>query len=577
VARVETGRTDIRIDVNETSPVVRELAIAMSALLLLAGPGLAGAAERPNILLLLAEDMSARVGAFGDSVAVTPNLDALAEQGVRYDNVFTTAGVCAPSRAALITGVHQNAFGAGHQRSHGFAEAEYKAVPPPDVKAFPEILRAAGYFTYVSTKLDYQFSGTNVGEGPFTVWDEEAFSASSVSWRMRPADTPFFGMYAYMETHESGLFPRWGWPRSIVHLVMGAFQIFLHWGSQEVVAPRDVGLPPYYPDTPDVRRDIAQHYNNIYTMDLRVGELLAELERDGLAEDTIVIWSTDHGDGLPRAKREVFDSGIRVPMIIRWPDKFRPVDAEPGHLDHRLISFVDLAPQILTLAGVPVPAVMEGRLFIDAPPREYVFAAKDRMDKWPDRQRAVRDANYKYIRNYSVGTVAAKSLAFRENLSSMLSLWTEWEAGRMDANQRRWFESRPEEELYDLNADPYELQNLAENPDHAGALIRLRRALADWQAHVADLASESEPAMAERMWPGGIEPVTSSPSIKRMDGKIQIECASEGASIGYRLHPDEPWQLYTHPIEASENLSNIEAKAVRYGWAESPSVRASWP
>jgi arylsulfatase A-like enzyme len=185
---------------------------------------MARAAERPNILLLLAEDMSSRVGAFGDVIAVTPNLGALAEQGVRYDNVFTIAGVCAPSRAALITGVHQNAMGAGHMRSHGFAEARYRAVPPPDVKAFPELLRAASYFTYVSSKLDYQFSGTNVGQGPFTIWDEEAFRAASVSWRMRPEGRPFFGMYAYMETHQSGIFPRSGWPRSFVHLVTGIFQ-----------------------------------------------------------------------------------------------------------------------------------------------------------------------------------------------------------------------------------------------------------------------------------------------------------------------------------------------------------------
>jgi len=552
-------------------------ATILSTLSLVICASIAKAIDRPNILLLLAEDMSPRVGAFGDPVAVTPHLDALAAEGVRYDNVFTTAGVCAPSRAALITGIHQNSLGAGHMRSHGFDQAEYKAVPPPSVKAFPELLRATGYYTYVSSKLDYQFSGTRVGQGPFTIWDEEAFSPSSVSWRNRPAGSPFFGMYAYMETHESGLFPRWSWPQSIVHLVMGAFQTFLHWDGEDVVEPGDVTVPPYYPDTADVRKDIAQHYNNIYTMDLRVGELLADLERDGLADETIVIWSTDHGDGLPRAKREIFDSGIRVPMIIRWPDKYRPAHAEPGQLDHRLISFVDLAPQILALAGVPIPDMMDGHPFVDGPPREYIFAARDRMDEWPDRQRAVRNAHYKYVRNYAPGTIAAKRLAFRENLAIMQSLWAEWEAGRMDANQKRWFESRPEEELYEVSADPHELVNLAKDPSHIEALLELRSALAEWQARVVDLATEPETAMAERMWPNGIEPATQPPSITRVDGEIRIECSNQGASIGYRLDGDLRWRLYTHPIKFLKDTASIEAKAVRYGWAESAPVQASWP
>jgi arylsulfatase A-like enzyme len=561
---------------NVSGALARNIVTPISLWLLLAMSSMASAADRPNILLLLAEDMSARVGAFGDAVAVTPNLDALAAEGVRYDNVFTTSGVCAPSRAALITGVHQNALGAGHMRSHGFAEAQYRAVPPADVKAFPEHLRASGYFTYVASKLDYQFSGTNVGDGPFTIWDEEAFWPASISWRMRPPGKPFFGMYAFMETHESALFPRRGWPRSVLHLVMGIFQTWLHWDGEEVVRPGEVDVPPYYPDTPEVRSDIARHYNNIYTMDLRVGELLAELERDGLADDTIVIWSTDHGDGLPRAKREIFDSGIRVPMIIRWPDRFRPIDAEPGRLDHRLISFVDLAPQILELAGVAIPDVMDGRPFIDTPPRKYVFAAKDRMDEVSDRQRAVRDDRYKYIRNYAPGSVAAQPLAFRENLLIMRSLWTAWKEGGLDASQRRWFEGRPEEELYDLVADPHELVNLAESADHAETLVRLRGALEAWQTNVADLATEPEALMAERMWPGGKSPVTARPSTTRIGDELRITCTSEGASIGYRINDDDAWQLYTDPIHITKSVTRIDAKAVRYGWAESDAIRVDF-
>ena len=290
------------------------------------------AADRPNILLLMAEDLSTRIGAFGDRVAVTPHLDQLAREGVRYPNTFTTAGVCAPSRAAHIMGAHQNSFGGQHMRtSSSHWPLQYRTVPPADMKAYPELLRQAGYFTFVTTKLDYQFSGTGPGSGPFTIWDLE--SRAGFPLDEVPAEMPFFGFVTFMETHESGMFPRWSWPRNTTHLLLQVLHIYLNLGVDDVVGPEDVTVPPYLPDTAAVRRDIARHYNNIHTMDLRVGEILAGLEDAGLADNTIVIWTTDHGDGLPRGKRELFDSGIRVPMIIRWPEKYRPAGrcgARPG-------------------------------------------------------------------------------------------------------------------------------------------------------------------------------------------------------------------------------------------------------
>jgi len=320
----------------------------------------------PNILLLVAEDMSARVGAFGDPVARTPNLDRLASQGVRFPNTFTTAGVCAPSRAALILGMHQISTGTQHMRTGSRPEGPYLAVPPAEAKAFPELLRQADYFTFQHGKLDYQFSGTRSGSGPSTIWDAEDNDAM---WADRGTDQPFFGMINYLVTHESGMFAPLGtWPENPLHFILQIMQAYTRWGWTESVVPTDpaiVSLPPYYPDVPEIRHDIARHYDNIQIIDAQVGAVLDQLDRDGLADSTIVIWTTDHGDGLPRAKRDLFDAGIRVPMIIRWPESMRPKFFSRGEIDERLISFVDLTATILAFAKIETPRSMQGHDFLD--------------------------------------------------------------------------------------------------------------------------------------------------------------------------------------------------------------------
>ncbi len=532
--------------------------------------------ERPNILLLTAEDLSPRIGAFGDDVAVTPNLDRLASQGVRFPNTFTTAGVCAPSRAGLITGVRQTAIGGQHMRTYGVHS--FRAVPPPEIKAFPELLRRAGYFTFTTAKLDYQFSHVFPGSGPFTVWDQETFT--DADWSGAPNEKPFYGQVNYNITHESGVFPI-GWPRNIGH----AIQILPRWwatrGRDKVTDPADIQVPPYFPDTPTVRADMARHYENVHIMDEQVGETLDALERDGLADSTIVIWTTDHGDGLPRGKRALFDSGIKVPMIIRWPERFRPPGVEPGTIDERLVSFVDLSATILAMAGVETPDWMDGRVFAgpDAdPPRRYVYASRDRIDEHPDRQRAVRDERYKYIRSYHPGTPGALDLNYRNNLDMMRELRRLHEEGQLDATQNLWFEPRPADELYDTWEDPFEVVNLAADPTHRPTLERMKGVLESWMAERPDLSDMPEEEMVAKYWPGGEQPETVRPYVSltpKGDDQVEIEMSSptEGASIGYRLVDGTgntgPWQIYIGPFSTPIGTT-IEARAVRYGWSESP-------
>ena len=535
---------------------------------------LAGAenAGRPNILLLMAEDMSSRVGVFGDSVARTPNLDALAAQGVRYANVFTTAGVCAPSRAAHILGMHQISTGTQHMRSSTHPGGSYYSVPPEGVKAYPELLRAAGYFTYTDNKLDYQFSSALPRSGPSTIWDMEG--AAAPDWGKRADGQPFFGFINFLVTHESGVFaPLGSMPQSATHFVM---QLLRWWRLDKAVpkitSPADVLVPPYYADTPTVRADLARHYDNIAYMDGEIGDILRQLEADGLVDSTIVIWTTDHGDGLPRSKRELYDAGIKVPMVIRWPEAFRPKGVEPGALDERLISFVDLGPTILSLAGVPVPAYQQGRNFAstEGVPREFIYASRDRIDEVLDRQRAVRDQRYKYIRSWYPQQAGGHALKFRDNIDMVREMRALYEAGELNAAQSAWYEAPGEERLFDLEQDLFELNDVSSDPQYRGQLQRMRDEMNAWLDRVGDWSEESEDDMVVRFEPGGERQVTPAPTLSISDGRLVITPRAVGHSVEYRQNGGH-WQLYSGPVRVT-TTDTLQGRAVRYGWEESEVV-----
>ena len=516
-------------------------------------------ATPPNILLLVAEDLSPRIGAYGDSVARTPNIDGLAKRGTLYTQAFTTAGVCAPSRASLITGLHQIAFGAQHMRSSTGPLGEYFAQPPAEVRAFPELLRAAGYFTFTDGKLDYQFSGIAAGSGPFTIWDREG--AADDAYRERASGQPFFGLINFAETHESGVMRPDGEPHSPAHGFTQRARKARGLVAAAVTDPADVDLPPYYPDLPAVRRDIARHYDNIHAMDQRVGRILADLEEDGLLENTIIVWTTDHGDGLPRAKRELYDSGIHVPLIVVR-------SGQTPTTDQRLVSFVDLAPTILRWAGLTPPAYLHGQAFDAGPAREYIYAARDRIDEVTDRQRAVRDNRYKYVRSWHPDVAGGHPLAYRDNLD-MVRAWRAARAkGTLPPAQSQWFLPLGRERLYDLEKDPHELHNLADSKTHQAELTRLSQALDAHLERVGDTGEVAETELRARLLVQGKVPTTPAPKIAVVGGQVQAT-SPIGASIGFR-QPDAPhWQLYVGPLPSQP----LEFRSVRYGWLASPVVR----
>ncbi len=539
------------------------------------------AVKQPNILLIVFEDLSPRIGAYGDPVAQTPVLDALAKDAIVYTNTFTTAPVCAPSRASLITGVHQQTLGAQHMRTAAYGttdqpagfEIGYAAVPPPQVKAFPELLRRAGYYTFTgfdgllaSNKKDYQF-----GE-PLGVWDEDDPNAS---WQNRPRNKPFFGMITLITTHESFLFPTPATSDSPLAVAAAKRNAIYLAGKKNTTNPAAVDVPPWLPDTPLVRQEIARQYDNLAFTEGKLAQILKQLETDGLADNTILIVTTDHGDGFPRAKRHVYDSGLKVPMMIRFPDK-----TGAGEYRSELISFVDLAPTILALAKTDIPDWIQGRRFLGAKQdsaNQYIFAASDRMDNYTDRVKAIRDQRYKLIKNYKTNLPVFQPIAFREQLQSMQEYQRLKSENRLTKVQQSYFElPRTSIELYDIVNDPDEIHNLANNPALAPIRQRLEAALDNWVLRTHDLSAIDEREMVSAMWPGFKQPQTAAPDVSISDDKARLVLreVTEGSSLLWRRAGQNHWNLYTGSISLNFH-SPVEAIAQRYGYSPSEIVNVS--
>ena len=519
--------------------------------------------ERPNILVIMAEDMSLRINALGDKTAITPNLDELVKNGTSYMNAFTTAGVCACSRSALLTGKNQISIGSMHMRTSSGGSVPYLAVPEAHIKAFPEILRKHGYFTFTNDKLDYQFSGIFPGSGPFTIWNSEK---DKFGWRNRKNSEPFFGMINLIITHESGIFR--GKMNSVDTQAIKLMQQTRQMLYEAPIKPENVIVPPFLPDTSEVRKDIARAYNNIYILDIEVKEIIDQLRKDNILDDTIIIFTSDHGDGLPRYKRELFDTGINVPFIILVPKKFSSWQ-KPGEKIYDLVSFLDIAPTVLNLAGVSIPSYMDGKSIFGNEKNEYIFAARDRLDSFKGKTRAVRNKDYKFIKNYSLGIVGAQKLSFRENLMSMKELRKMYENNELNEIQKIWLELIPELQLYDLNNDPYEINNLAYDPNYKDKVLLLENVLEQWIEKNNFHGHLEEEDLIEVFWPENTQPQTTEPLYSLEDGFLHLKNndVSKDASIGFS-YDGKNWEVYSEPIEIKKN-NKIYFKAVRYGWKES--------
>ena len=532
---------------------------------------------RPNILWITCEDMSPRLGCYGDSTVPTPNIDRLSREGVRYTNAFATSPVCAPSRHALITGMYPTATYALHMRNHNrtgaFAEIAdpeirafatnrplYEAVPPPEVRCLTEYLRLDGYYCSNNFKEDYQF------HAPATAWD---VSSENAHWRNREPGQPFFSVFNFEVTHESGVF---GEGR-----------------SPKVVDPRDVPVPAYYPDTPAVRRDLAKHYDNIAVLDAQIGSLLEQLTEDGLSDNTYVFFFGDHGDGLPRAKRWVYDSGTHVPLIVRHPR-----GQEAGIESDRLVSFVDFGPTVLSLGGVAVPNHVHGLPFLGdsaGTPRQYVYLHRDRNGENRETIRSVRNKRFRYVRNYRPNEPYVKPMAYRDRQSIMQELNRMIAEGSLGPDQWQFSaRSKPLEEFYDTWADPDEVNNLAGDSSFLQMMSEMRAALDEWIAMCNDplVLSEDELVRTRVYPPDGRQPTTATPTatLERVPGgkrRLTIACETAGASIGYRVSQsvrmDEdmrPWTVYAAPVDLNVT-ETMEIFAHRIGFKPSPILEVPVP
>lgn len=505
--------------------------------------------DLPNILWITSEDNSPLLGCYGDEFATTPHLDQLASEGFLYTNAYANAPVCAPARNTIITGVHACSNGNEQMRS---------AYPTSDrVRFYTEYLKSKGYYCTNNSKTDYNTSSAN----PKLMWDE---SSRKAHYRNRDKGQPFFAIFNITTSHESSIH------RSIPD-------------DQLRHKPEGVALPPYHPDTPEMRHDWAQYYDKVEDMDGEVGALLKELEAEGLAENTIVFYYADHGGVLGRSKRYLYETGTHVPMIIRIPEKYRQLYPEegPGSRVERLVSFVDLAPTLLSLVEMEAPDYMQGSAFLgkfQVEEPEYVYMFRDRMDERYDLTRAIVDRRYRYIRNYNSNRIWMQQLEYLWKAPSMASWDREFQAGSCNEVQARFFTTKPVEELYDTDNDPWELNNLAGDPEYADLLEEMRMASLDMAISMYDAGFIPETDRSIRAGDVPIYDYVRSEEVPYLEILDAAYMASEKltASLGSlqsMLENDDSairyWGIYGLLLlgeDASPALAEIEEAAFDESW-----------
>jgi len=410
-----------------------------------------GSGERPNILFILSEDICPNLSCYGTPAVHTPVLDKLADDGIRYTNAYVTGPVCSATRSAMMTGMYQTSIGAHHHRTRN-----KKPLPVP-VKPITEYFRQAGYYTcLIDNKTDLNFEVDRK-----TLFDGK-------DWAGRAAGQPFFAQLTFHETHRT--FAR---------------------DTENPIDPAEVEIPPIYPDHPLVRRDWADYLESIQVVDRKVGTVLKRLDDEGLADTTVVIFIGDHGRCMPRGKQFLYDGGIRIPLIVRWPSRITA-----GQVRDEMVSGIDISATMLKCAGIEVPAYMQGRSFLPKmrPERKYIFAARDRCDGTADRIRCVRSKEYKYIRNFHPDRPHTQLNAYKERQYPTLQLLkVYYKQGKLTPGQAQFMApTRPKEELYDMRRDPYELNNVADDPGYRKVLEEYRVELDNWIRVTKDMGEIPE-------------------------------------------------------------------------------------
>ena len=478
----------------------------------------ANAAQAPNILWLSAEDISTHIGSYGDQRAITPHIDQLASEGVRYSHAFTTAGVCAPCRSGIITGMYQTTLGTHHMRC--------SATLPEHIKPFPYYMSQSGYFCTNNSKQDYQF------KTPEGTWDH---SNSKAHWRLRRDKTqPFFAVFNFGGCHESGITNESKYKTVTKDL-----------NKTDRQDPNKLTLPPYFPDTPVVREDWKRNYELITAMDQWAAKLIQQLKDDGLYESTIIVFWSDHGVGLPRSKRWLYNSGTHIPLVVRIPEAFRTKgQGKPGTISSTLVSSIDFGPTMMNLAGIEIPEHVQGQPFLGRnlpDPRQYVYACRDRMDERYDIIRTVRNHRYLYVRNYEPLKTYYQYMNTPEQGATMQELRRLHKSGELPPEAEIYFSpTKPVEELYDYLNDPHNLKNLASDPKHAKTVNTLRQAHLHWTQDTKDLGLIPEPIIAERAIKLGSEHAilrqTDSDSYNKNLSAVAIAASSGPTAMKQLLH-----------------------------------------
>jgi len=472
------------------------------------GPWLPGrrSSSPPNILWIIAEDLSPDLGCYGNRLVQTPHLDRLAAEGMRFTRAYVTGPVCSASRSAIATGMYQTSIGAHHHRSH--RQDGYR-LPAP-VRVFTAYLREAGYHTS-NLRNSHGLQGT--GKTDFNFDAQNPFDGED--WSERKPGQPFYAQINFSETHR----PFKRFPR-------------------HPVDPAQVQLPPYYPDHPAVRLDWALYLDTIQHLDVKVGRVLERLRNEGLYDQTIIFFFGDHGRPMPRGKQFLYEGGIRIPLIVRIPEKFSVEGYRPGTVSDDLISAIDITATTLRLAGIEPPAYMQGRPFLGpgVRKRDYIVAARDRCDETIDRIRCVCDRRFKYIRNFYPDRPYTQQNVYKDlNYPTLRVMKDMYAQGKLTGPPALFLApERPAEELYDLQADPWEIRNLASDPSYRATLERMRKILADWIQTTGDQGQYPEKEIPvedqDRTEAEGWCTQAGARAFRR-DRRLVVQCKGRSASL----------------------------------------------